>query len=147
MSKIETFDICSAGAPGAIRTPDPLVRSQVLYPAELRAHCQSGALYGHPRRMQGFRRKKLMSFSFVRMPKYPECWSSCGSCASGDVFILELLVAVGDRVERDDNILTLETGKVALDIPSPQAGLVVQVHVTEGDTVDEGALLITLETV
>ena len=37
---------CSAGAPGAIRTPDPLVRSQVLYPAELRAHCQSGALYG-----------------------------------------------------------------------------------------------------
>ena len=88
-----------------------------------------------------------MSFSFVRMPKYPECWSSCGSCASGDVFILELLVAVGDRVERDDNILTLETGKVALDIPSPHAGLVVQVHVTEGDTVDEGALLITLETV
>jgi hypothetical protein len=28
------------GAPGAIRTPDPLVRSQVLYPAELRAHAQ-----------------------------------------------------------------------------------------------------------
>ena len=27
------------GAPGEIRTPDPLVRSQVLYPAELRAHC------------------------------------------------------------------------------------------------------------
>jgi len=88
-----------------------------------------------------------MSFSFVRMPNYPECWSSCGSCASGDVFILELLVMVGDMVARDDNILTLETGKVALDIPSPHAGRVVQIHVTEGDTVDEGALLITLETV
>jgi pyruvate/2-oxoglutarate dehydrogenase complex dihydrolipoamide acyltransferase (E2) component len=88
-----------------------------------------------------------MSFAFVRMPKYPECWSSCGSCASGDVFILELLVKVGDMVARDDNILTLETGKVALDIPSPNAGRVIQVHVTEGDTVDEGALLITLETV
>ena len=135
------------GAPEEIRTPDPLVRSQVLYPAELRAHCQSGALYGRWRRMQGFRGKKLMSFSFVRMPKYPECWSSCGSCASGDVFILELLVAVGDMVARDDNILTLETGKVALDIPSPQAGRVVQIHVTEGDTVDEGALLVTLESV
>ena len=80
------------------------------------------------------------------MPKYPECWSSCGSCASGDVFILELLVNIGDRVERDDNILTLETGKVALDIPSPYAGRVLEIHATEGDTVDEGALLITLET-
>ena len=87
-----------------------------------------------------------MSTVSVRMPKYPECWSSCGSCASGDVFILELLVNIGDRLERDDNILTLETGKVALDIPSPYAGRVLEIHVTEGDTVDEGAPLITLET-
>ena len=81
----------------------------------------------------------------VRMPKYPECWESCGSCASGNVFILELLVKVGDEVRRDDNILTLETGKVALDIPSPYAGRVVAIHVTEGDSVDEGALLVSLE--
>ncbi|MBS1142104.1 MAG: biotin/lipoyl-binding protein [Proteobacteria bacterium] len=86
-----------------------------------------------------------MSTVSVRMPKYPECWSSCGSCASGNVFILELLVKVGDVVERDDNILTLETGKVALDIPTPYAGRVVEIHVTEGDTVDENALLVTLE--
>lgn len=88
----------------------------------------------------------MSSFS-VRMPKYPECWESCGSCASGNVFILELLVKVGDMIERDDNILTLETGKVALDIPSPRAGRIVEIHVTEGDTVDEGALLVTLEEV
>jgi pyruvate/2-oxoglutarate dehydrogenase complex dihydrolipoamide acyltransferase (E2) component len=86
-----------------------------------------------------------MSTFNVRMPKYPECWSSCGSCASGNVFILELLVKIGDMVERDDNILTLETGKVALDIPTPYAGRVIEIHVTEGDTVDEGALLVTLE--
>ena len=86
-----------------------------------------------------------MRANFVRMPKYPECWESCGSCASGNVFILELLVKIGDQIERDDNILTLETGKVALDIPSPYAGRVVAIHVTEGDTVDEGALLVTLE--
>lgn len=86
-----------------------------------------------------------MSTIKVRMPKYPECWSSCGSCANGNVFILELLVKIGDMVERDDNILTLETGKVALDIPSPYAGRVIEIHVTEGDTVDEGALLVTLE--
>lgn len=81
----------------------------------------------------------------IRMPKYPECWETCGNCANGDVFILEVLVSPGDRLERDDNILTLETGKVALDIPSPYAGQVVEVHVTAGDTVDEGALLLTLE--
>lgn len=86
-----------------------------------------------------------MSTICVRMPKYPECWSSCGSCASGNVFILELLVKAGDLVARDDNILTLETGKVALDIPTPYAGRVIEVHVTEGDTVAEGAPLVTLE--
>lgn len=86
-----------------------------------------------------------MRANFVRMPKYPECWESCGSCASGDLFILELLVRIGDQIDRDDNILTLETGKVALDIPSPYAGKVIAIHVTEGDTVDEGALLVTLE--
>jgi len=86
-----------------------------------------------------------MSTIRVRMPKYPECWSSCGSCASGNVFILELLVKPGDIVARDDIILTLETGKVALDIPTPHTGRVIEIHVTEGDTVAEGALLATLE--
>ena len=95
--------------------------------------------------MQGFRGKRPMRAKFVRMPKYPECWESCGSCASGNVFILGIQVKVGDMIECDETILTLETGKVALDIPSPYAGRVVVIHVTEGDTVDEGALLVTLE--
>ena len=86
-----------------------------------------------------------MRAKFIRMPKYPECWESCGSCASGNVFILEILVKAGDLVACDETILTLETGKVALDIPSPHAGRVLVIHVTEGDTVAEGALLVTLE--
>ena len=81
----------------------------------------------------------------VRNPKYPECGQSCGSCASGEIVILELLVKVGDVVARDDILLTLETGKVALDIPTPRAGRVVEIHVREGDTVGEGALLVSLE--
>lgn len=85
-----------------------------------------------------------MATSEIRMPKYPECWESCGNCANGDVFILEVLVKVGDRLERDDNILTLETGKVALDIPTPKAGEVLSVHVCAGDHVAEHALLLTL---
>ncbi|MBK8522733.1 MAG: dihydrolipoamide acyltransferase [Betaproteobacteria bacterium] len=81
----------------------------------------------------------------IRMPKYPECWSSCGSCASGDVFILEVFVQPGEHIEREDNIISIETGKVALDIPSPWSGTVVEVFVEVGDKPEEGALLITLE--
>lgn len=86
-----------------------------------------------------------MPLRSLYLPKFPECWESCGSCAAGDVFILEISVRPGDIIERDATILTLETGKVALDIPSPWSGKIVEIHVTEGDTVDEGALLATLE--
>ena len=50
-------------------------------------------------------------------------------------------------IQWGNDTLTLETGKVALDIPSPSAGRVVSIHVTEGDTVDAGAPLVTLEAV
>ncbi len=92
-------------------------------------------------------RKQWMSrIVEVRMPKYPECWETCGNCGSGEVVIDTLLVGAGDVIERDATILVLETGKVALDIPSPQAGRVVEVFVAEGDSVPEGALLLTIET-
>ncbi|MCL2875816.1 MAG: dihydrolipoamide acyltransferase [Betaproteobacteria bacterium] len=78
------------------------------------------------------------------MPKFPECWESCGNCAQGTVFVLEVLVAPGDRIACDDTILILETGKVALDIPSPWAGTVQEVRIAEGDTVSEGGVLMTL---
>lgn len=81
----------------------------------------------------------------VRMPKYPDCWETCGSCGSGEVVVLEVLVRPGDTLGFDDNILVLETGKVALDIPSPRAGRVVEVFVADGDAVAEGQLLLTLE--
>ena len=60
------------------------------------------------------------------------------------MFVLEVLVAPGDCITYDDTVLILETGKVALDIPSPWAGTVQEVRVAEGDTVSEGELLMTL---
>ncbi|MDR2924987.1 MAG: biotin/lipoyl-binding protein [Azoarcus sp.] len=78
------------------------------------------------------------------MPKFPECWESCGNCGQGEVVVLEILVSSGDRITFDDTILILETGKVALDIPSPWAGTVEEVRVAEGDVVGEGDLLVTL---
>jgi pyruvate/2-oxoglutarate dehydrogenase complex dihydrolipoamide acyltransferase (E2) component len=81
----------------------------------------------------------------VRIPIYPECWETCGSCAQGDVVVEEVLVKPGDMVRFDDNVIILETGKVALDIQSPHAGRVVEVMVAAGDEVAEGALILTLE--
>ena len=80
----------------------------------------------------------------VRMPRYPECWTSCGNCASGDVFIIDVLVQPGDTLRADDNLITLETGKVALDIPSPYAGVVAEVFLQVGDPPEQGALIATL---
>jgi len=82
----------------------------------------------------------------IYMPRYPECWSSCGACANGRVFVLEVLVKPGDRVETDDNILVVETGKVALDIPSPYAGIVEKIFVTPGDDLSERMALVVLQT-
>jgi pyruvate/2-oxoglutarate dehydrogenase complex dihydrolipoamide acyltransferase (E2) component len=82
----------------------------------------------------------------VRIPIYPECWETCGSCAQGEVVIEEVLVKPGDLLQCDDNVIILETGKVALDIPTPYAGRVVEVMVAAGDEVAEGTLILTLET-
>lgn len=80
----------------------------------------------------------------IRLPKYPECWESCGNCGSGEVSVDDVLVAPGDSVEQDDTLIVLETGKVALDIPTPQAGRVVEVFVAAGDKVSERQLILTL---
>jgi biotin carboxyl carrier protein len=85
-----------------------------------------------------------MSLKEIHLPRFPECWESCGNCGQGTVTVLEILVVPSDRVARDDTILVLETGKVALDIFSPWSGIVQEVRVAEGDEVREGELLMTL---
>ena len=86
-----------------------------------------------------------MSLREVRVPKFPECWESCGNCAQGDVTVDAVLVAPGDVVARDDTLIVLETGKVALDIPSPCAGVVVSVAVSEFEPITEGELIAVIE--
>ena len=81
----------------------------------------------------------------IRMPKYPECWDSCGSCRTGEVFVQSVLVRAGESIGFDEPLIVLETGKVALDIPSPHAGTIVDVKVEEGDPIDEGELIALIE--
>ena len=81
----------------------------------------------------------------VRIPKYPECWTSCGNCGSGEVSVDDVLVLPGDVVARDDTLIVLETGKIAIDIPVPNSGTIVELFVAAGDLVAEGQLIATLE--
>lgn len=48
----------------------------------------------------------------VRMPKYPECWDTCGNCRTADVFVQSVLVRAGERISFDEPLIVLETGKV-----------------------------------
>lgn len=55
-----------------------------------------------------------------------------------DVEVIELLVAVGDRVDAEDGILTLETDKAAMDVPAPTGGVIKELRVEVGDSVNQG---------
>ncbi len=63
----------------------------------------------------------------------------------GDVEIIEVLVAPGDVIEPEDGLITLETDKATMDVPSPEGGKVVDVKVNVGDKIAEGGLVLTLE--
>jgi dihydrolipoamide dehydrogenase len=63
-----------------------------------------------------------------------------------DVPVIELLVKPGDTVEKESSLITLETDKATMEVPSPQAGVVKNIHVKIGDKVSEGSLILTLET-
>jgi pyruvate dehydrogenase E2 component (dihydrolipoamide acetyltransferase) len=62
-----------------------------------------------------------------------------------DVSVIEILVSVGDVIEVDTGLITLETDKATVDVPSPKAGVVKEVKVALGDKVSEGSLVIMLE--
>jgi pyruvate dehydrogenase E2 component (dihydrolipoamide acetyltransferase) len=61
-----------------------------------------------------------------------------------DVPIIEVLVSPGDTVAPEDPLVTLESDKATMDVPSPLEGVVQEVKVNVGDTVSEGSLLLTL---
>ena len=61
------------------------------------------------------------------------------------VDVIEVLVAPGDRVQVEQSLITLESEKATMEIPSPAAGVVRALHVAVGDKVSEGALIATLE--
>jgi len=62
-----------------------------------------------------------------------------------DVSIIEVMVKVGDTINAEDNLVTLETDKAAMDVPSPYAGVVKEMKIKVGDKVSQGSLILLLE--
>ncbi len=64
-----------------------------------------------------------------------------------DVSVIEVMVKVGDSIAAEDTLLTLETDKAAMDVPSPFAGVIKELKLKVGDKVSQGSLILTLESV
>ncbi|WP_342669221.1 biotin/lipoyl-containing protein, partial [Candidatus Propionivibrio aalborgensis] len=62
-----------------------------------------------------------------------------------DVPIIELCVKAGDTVNAEDALVTLESDKATIDIPSPTGGVIKELKVNIGDKVSEGSLIAVLE--
>ncbi|MGF6778836.1 dihydrolipoyllysine-residue acetyltransferase [Paraburkholderia sp. GAS334] len=63
-----------------------------------------------------------------------------------DIPVIEVAVKVGDRVEKEQSLVTLESDKATMDVPSTAAGIVKEVKVKVGDNVSEGSVIVLLET-
>lgn len=63
---------------------------------------------------------------------------------AADVDVIEILVKKGDTVNVDDSLITLEGDKASMDVPSPVAGVIDEIHVKVGDKVSEGSLILTM---
>jgi len=62
-----------------------------------------------------------------------------------DVEVIDVLVSEGESIEEETGLITLETDKATMDVPSPQAGVVKSVALKVGDKASQGTLVITLE--
>jgi len=62
-----------------------------------------------------------------------------------NVDVIEVLVKPGDTVSPEDPLITLESDKATMDVPSPAAGTVKEIKIAVGDKVSQGSLVAILE--
>ena len=63
-----------------------------------------------------------------------------------DVDVIEVLVKPGDFVMAEDSLITLESDKATMEVPSPYTGTIKDIRVNVGDKVSQGSLILHLET-
>ena len=62
-----------------------------------------------------------------------------------DVPVIEVLVKAGDKIEKEQSIVVLESDKATMDVPSSHSGVVKEIKVKVGDNLSEGSAVIILE--
>ena len=62
-----------------------------------------------------------------------------------DVSIIEVMVKAGDTIKAEDNLVTLETDKAAMEVPSPFSGVIKEIKIKVGDKVSQGSLILIME--
>ena len=62
-----------------------------------------------------------------------------------DVEVIEVLVKPGDAIEKEQSLITLESDKATMEIPSPTAGVVKELKVKVGDKISQGAAILMVE--
>ncbi|MCE4338435.1 dihydrolipoamide acetyltransferase, partial [Xanthomonas hortorum pv. vitians] len=62
-----------------------------------------------------------------------------------DVPVIEVLVSVGDTVSKDQSLVTLESDKATMEVPSSVSGVVKEIKVKVGDSLSQGALVALIE--
>ncbi|HET9471514.1 MAG TPA: biotin/lipoyl-containing protein [Usitatibacter sp.] len=62
-----------------------------------------------------------------------------------DVPVIDVLVKPGDVVKKEDSLVTLESDKATMDVPSPHAGRVLEIRVKNGDKVSQGSVIAVIE--
>ncbi|MCE8004199.1 dihydrolipoyllysine-residue acetyltransferase [Billgrantia ethanolica] len=106
---------------GGEEEPEPEAVETTAEPAEqAEAPAEEEAVSGEPERRE------------IRVPDLS---------GSSDVPIIEIAVSAGDEVNEEDPLITLESDKASMDVPSPYKGKLIELTVKEGDTVSEGDLI------
>ena len=62
-----------------------------------------------------------------------------------EVEIIEIHVSLGEKVEIEQSLITLESDKATMDIPSPNAGIVKEINIVQGQNISQGDLILKLE--
>ena len=60
--------------------------------------------------------------------------------------VLEVLVSVGDKIEKDDSLAEMESDKATFDMPAEESGTVKEIKVKDGDEVKVGQVMFTIDT-